>query len=130
MPLGLKLNTAILICTAFLFRLLFVNINIISSLNTRHNGNSVKSHFSSILKRRKPVDVQNNSSSREYSAIEICEENPNNEDDLSKTNPLILIRILYSFLSNKAVSKSNVLFDFVNCTLSSKKYLAISVLRI
>jgi len=128
---SLKINTAILICSAFLFRLLFVNIGFISSLTTPQNKSFIKSQFSSSQKRRKNADILSNSNVKVYSIIEICEENSNDEENFSKANPFIFIQFLYSFFANKiASSKSNALFDFLNCNLSPRKYLTISVLRI
>ncbi|MBA2611138.1 MAG: hypothetical protein H0U95_04150 [Bacteroidetes bacterium] len=115
----------------FVFRLLFVNVGIISSLNSKQNTNLLKSFHSTLKKRRRGADSFNNQIKTEYSAIEICEENQEDEDHISKKNPLVLIRILYSFLANKLASlESNSSFDSVNHKLSSKKYLAISVLRV
>lgn len=126
-----KINTALVICLAFVFRLLFLNISVIPSLNTQRNSNFINEHFSTLMKRRKSVDILSNSNTRENSAIEICEENSGGEDDLSKTNPFILARILYSFLADKAVSlRVGSLFNSVHCKLFSRKYLALSVLRI
>jgi hypothetical protein len=127
---GLKINTSIVICATFVFRLLFVNIGLISSLNSHQNNATIKSHFSSVLKRRK-IDTIDVSSSKEKSVIEICEEDLDDDDDQTKTNPFFFIQFLYSFLADKTVSlKSNNFFDFVSCKLSSRKYLSISVLRI
>lgn len=128
---SLKIKTALLICTAFAFRLLFVNIGIISSLNTHLNSTFINTHFSTIMKRRRNVDPLNNSGVREYSQIEICEENSNSKDNLFKTKLFFLLKTIYFFLPNKVYTlKSSALFDFANSKLSSKKYLAISVLRI
>jgi hypothetical protein len=126
-----KISTALMVCTVFLFRLLFVNIGILSSLNNRQNNNVVKKHFSFVMKRRKSVDDMNNSAQGQYAEVEICEEDLNDEDNFSKTNNFILISALCSFLSNKvAILKSDPLSGFVQRKLSSKKYLEISVLRI
>jgi hypothetical protein len=128
---SLKIKTALLVCTAFVFRLLFVNIGIIPTFNTPLNNTFINSHFSTIMKRRKNVDPLNNSGVREYSQIEICEQNSNNKDTLFKTKLFLLLKTIYSFLPNEVYSlKSSALFDFVNSKLSSRKYLAISVLRI
>ncbi len=130
---NLKIHIALLVCVVFLFRLLFVNIGIISSLNTKQSSAVAKSILSSVMKkRRKNNEAIVNSYAKEYSVIEICEEeNENDEDNFSKINPFILIGYLYSALANKFDSlKSKIPFDFLNYKLSSKKYLAISVLRI
>lgn len=122
-----KINIAVLVCTVFVFRLLFVNIGIIPSLNSSQNNVST-----SIEKKQSGKDTFVNTHANEFQLIEICEEeNENDEDDLSKTKPFFLISYVYSALSNKFNDlKSTDLFDCLNYKLSSKKYLAISVLRI
>jgi len=127
----LKINTALLICTAFVFRLLFVNIGIIPSLNTPQSNSVIKSHFATIIKKRKKqFDALNNFKSSSSLIVEICEENAN-EGKSFKSRSFFLIKILYSFLTNKAPSlKSNALFDFIGYKLPSGKYGTISVLRI
>ena len=83
------------------------------------------------MKRRKYPSIIKNSEIRQYSAFEICEEDLNDENDFSKSNPVILLQVLYSFIKNSLISfKSKTLFDFLCNKLSSRKYLAISVLRI
>lgn len=122
-----KINIAVLVCTVFVFRLFFVNIGIISSLNSNQNC------LASLMeKKHSGKDVVVNAYTNEFALIEICEEeNENDEDDLCKIKPFFLISYLYSGLSNKFNDlKSTDLFDFLNNKLSSKKYLAISVLII
>jgi hypothetical protein len=111
---------------------MFVNLGVISSFNFRQDNRVAKSHFSTLLKRRKMPESVSTSFVRENAMIEICEEGLDDDDDeLSKTNAFFFIQTFYSFLVNKAVSlKPDHLFGFVNCKLSSRKYLAISVLRI
>ena len=83
------------------------------------------------MKRRKGPDVISKTNTTEYSVIEICEENVNDEDDLSKVNPFVLVRSLYSFFADKLVSsESNLPFDPLNQKFFTRKYLAVSVLRI
>jgi len=128
---NLKIKTALLLFAVFTFRILFVNISIFHSLNAKQSNNLINNHVSFPIKKRNAVDALGNSGSREYSIIEICEENSNDEDNLSKTNPLILVRFLFSFFANNDVSlKANTLFESLNYNLSSRKYLSISSLRI
>lgn len=128
---GLKIKTALIICSAFIFRILFVNIGIISSLNTIQNAGIIKSHFSSIIKKRKQVDAKNSNGNSAYVVAEICEEDSNEEKEI-KSNPLLLIQILYSFIASKIeTSLKNTLplsdhFAF----FSSKKHLVLQVIRI
>jgi len=97
---GLKINTALVICAAFFFRLLFVNIGIVSSLNTHQNKGVVKAHFSSLMKKRRTVEAPNSSGNYEYSAIEICEEGAD-ENNFSKSNPFLFTQVLYSPVAGK-----------------------------
>src|SRR3954469_5808226 len=97
--LGLiKINTALLLCTVFIFRILFVNIGIISSQNTKQNNSSVKTHFSTVIKKRKNFEATNNSGNCDYSLVEICEEDVDDDIHL-KSSPLFLIQVLYSSIA-------------------------------
>jgi hypothetical protein len=130
MSKSFKVNTAILICTAFVFKLLFVNIGVISSLNTKQNTRFVKAHISALKKRRRHSEPLNNSGNCEYSVVEIYEEDPNNDE--FKSNPFFLIQVLYSLAARKAEN------NLTKLTLSSKyfsdiplhRYLTFHVFRI
>ena len=123
---SIKINTAILIFSAFIFRLLFVNIGIISSLNTEKNNSFIKAYFSTIMKRSRHFEVLNNSINYEYSAVEICEEDSNDENQF-KSNPFF-----YSIVANKTKNKlkksylSNKYFSYT----SSYRYLIFHVFRV
>lgn len=124
-----KINTAVIICLAFIFRLYLINVGPISSLNsTEKNDAFLKAELSGITK--KDTNVETSDNSKTFPAIEICEESSDSEDDVSKTSPFILLHVLYSSFTNNISLRSNILFDFFNHKISSKKYLAISVLRI
>jgi hypothetical protein len=98
---GLKINTAALICVAFIFRLLFVNIGLVSSLNTSQNNSTIKRLFSTVIKkRRKQFDPITSSKNTGYSTVEILEEDSNDEE-LFKLNPFPLLFIFYSQIENK-----------------------------
>jgi hypothetical protein len=127
----LKIYTAIVICTVFVFRLLFVNMGIISSLNAQQNSILAKSHFSTILKRSKHSDISNNSTKNENSFPEICERNPSGEEDSVKENSPAILSFFQSLLTRITfIPKSSFLFDLIKCDLYPKKYLALSILRI
>jgi len=126
----LKINTAVIICLAFIFRLYLINVGPISSLNSVEKNDKL-SATTGFLNIKKATSFNGIDESKSFPAIEICEESSDNEeDDSSKTGSFILLHILYSSFSNNTSLKSNVLFDFFNYKTSSKKYLAISVLRI
>src|ERR1700757_2027569 len=98
---NLKISIALLLGTVFVFRVLFVNIGIISSLNVQQNGSFVKAYFSTTMKKRRHVEVLNKSRSCEYSMAEVYEENPDNDDQL-KSNSFFLIQVLYSVVAGEA----------------------------
>ncbi len=126
-----KTITSLLICLTFILRLLFVNIGLISSLNTKQNNSNIRSHFSSIMKRRKGPDIIKGTENRQCTTTEICEENSNDEDNISKHPPLVLLRTLYSFILNKtSLSRTNAFLESVNFHLSLRKHLSLSILRI
>lgn len=97
----IKINTAVLICTAFIFRLLFTNIGFAASLNTNQNSNTVKRHFSTVIKkRRKQFDPITTSKTTGYSAVEIIEEDSNDEE-IFKLNAFPLLSLFYSEIECK-----------------------------
>jgi hypothetical protein len=128
----LKINTAALICLAFIFRLLFVNVGVISSLKTNQNNNIIKRHFSTVIKKRsKNVDPINNSTSSGYSPFGILEED-NDNDDQFKLNPFTLIHFFYSRIeckiknTLKKITPFNKYFSYK----SSYRYIEYQVFKI
>jgi hypothetical protein len=128
----LKIETATLICFAFIFRLLFVNVGVISSLNTNQNNSIIKRHFSTIIKkRRKNVDPINNSVIIGYSSFGILEED-NDNDDQFKLNPFTLLHVFYSRIeckiknTLKRITPFNKYFSYK----SSYRYIEYQVFRI
>lgn len=97
----LNINTAFLICTAFVFRLLFVNLGLVSSLNTNQNNSTIKRHFSTVIKkRRKQFDPVTTCKSNGCSAVEILEEDTDDED-FFRLNTFPLLFIFYSKIELK-----------------------------
>ena len=127
---NLKINIALLLCMGFVFRILFVNIGVISSLNTLQNNSVIKSHFSTVMKRSKHFDVLSNSIKFEDSLLEICEENPNANKQL-KSNLFFLIQILYSLVTDEIKSKfQKTTFDKKISFTPSSRYLIFQTFRI
>ncbi len=128
----LKINTAIAICTAFVFRLLFVNIGFLPLQNNSQVNNEVIKHFSTVLKKRKRhVESTVRSNAIDYSTLEFCEEGLDNEEDPVKENSPVILSFLHSFLKYITfIPKSNHPFDLIKCDLYPKKYLSLSILRI
>jgi uncharacterized protein YqkB len=127
----LKINTAIIICIAFIFRLLFVNIGLISSLETQQNNRIIKAHFSSTIKKRRHIQSSNNIVNSGYSTVEICEEDSDEVSQI-KSNPFLLLQFLFSFFSSKIndqVEKINQFYNYLSYK-SSHRYLAFQVFRI
>jgi hypothetical protein len=122
---SLKVNTAILICSAFIFRLLFANICIVSSSNAQHNKGQ-KSHYSTLMKRRNhPSDHSKNFGT---SVVEICEED-SDEHNQFKANPFFLVQVLYS-LAAKGIENHLKLFSRSFPRTLSNQYLVLQVIRI
>lgn len=86
---GLKINTALLICLAFIFRLIFVSAGNISSLHSQ-NSNSNKKQFSFAFKKRRNIDPFDNSATPKYSAVEISEEDSDDEAQHKLATPLLI----------------------------------------
>jgi hypothetical protein len=126
-----KINTAILICSAFIFRLLVVNISVISSLSTWQNNVFIKNHYSTIIKRRRNFERVNNSKNSECLVPEICEVDPNNETKF-KSKPFLLTQILYSLVANDIMNELKKIIPFYKhfSYFSSHRYLAFQVFRI
>lgn len=125
-----KINTAILICMAFIFRILFVNLGLMANMNTNHHG-VIKGHFASVIKKRKLTEYTNQSSKETYSIAEICEENLD-EDEQLRLNPLDLIKTIISFFTVKFASniqKFPPSFDLLSFN-STDRYLKLQVIRI
>ena len=128
----IKINTAVLICTAFVFRLLFVNIGLVSSLNTSQNNSTIKRHFSSVIKkRRNQVDPVNNPISFGCSSAEILEESSDDDDQfkLSAFNLLIVFNSKVEIKIQdvlKKITSFNKRFSF----RSSERYIEYQVFRI
>ncbi|PBQ31787.1 hypothetical protein CNR22_08405 [Sphingobacteriaceae bacterium] len=121
-----KVNTAILICAAFILKLLVVNAVI--SLNGKTNPLAkTQASFET-----KTTSVQSSGScdNAEYSA-EICEEDSNEETQL-KSNPFLLVNVLYSLIGINVVSELQKIlplqrnFSFTE----SNRYIALQVFRI
>lgn len=128
----IKINTAVLICTAFVFRLLFVNIGLVSSLNTNQNNSTIKRHFFTVIKkRRKQFDPVITCKSNGCSAVEILEEETDNEE-LFRLNTFPLLFIFYSKIELKIkdvlkrINPFNKRFAFN----SSRRHLEYQVFRI
>ena len=127
----LKINTAILVCLVFIFRLLFVNINMLSASNMPQTNKLLAKYFSTIQKRKRHVEATVQSNVIDYTDVEVCEEGLDNEEDLIKVHSPVILSAFSSFLNCVTIpSKSNHPFGLIKCDLYPKKYLTLSALRI
>jgi hypothetical protein len=126
----LKTNIALLICLVFISRLLFVNTSLLSASNTPQNNSSLAIYFSTMQKKKRNTEAVIGSNDINYTAIEVCEED-SDEDDLTKIHPPIMLSAFYSFFQRiPFISKSNNACDLIKCDLYPKKYMTRSILRI
>ncbi|HXB39357.1 MAG TPA: hypothetical protein VNZ49_02375 [Bacteroidia bacterium] len=124
---NLKINIALLLCTMFVFRVLFVNISLLSSSDTPQTKSLLAKHFRTIQKRRRHIQAN----VIDYTAVEICEEVSDNEEELKRAGSPVILSILYSFLKRVTfILKSIRPFDLIKCDLYPRKYLSLSNLRI
>jgi hypothetical protein len=126
-----KINIAILICLTFVFRLLFVNISLLSASNIQQTNNLLSKYFSTTQKRKRNTETVIQPNAIDYAAIEVCEEDSDDDKDLIKANLPVTLFAFFSFFKHVAsIPKLNCLFDLIKCDLYPKKYLALSTLRI
>jgi hypothetical protein len=123
-----KINTALVICLAFVVRLLFLNLGVFSST---FNADQLRSkHSYTLKKRRTNAEFNSIANTKDYSLVEFCEE-ADTEDDDQKINSPVLLSVLYSFLDKLSfIPKPNISFDRIKSELFPKRYLSLSILRI
>ena len=126
-----KINSALIICLAFIFRVLFVNVGVISALTASQTKTFTKHQFSSGTKKRMIVETQSNSITSENSPMEVCEED-SNEENGAKSYSFFLIQVLFSFASNNLDTQLTKIPDFSKYApyTSSDRLLAFQVFRI
>jgi hypothetical protein len=123
-----KINTALVICLAFIVRLLFLNLGVFSST---YNTSDLRAKHSFNLKKRKTsTEIKEVATTKDYSLTEFCEESDTEDDDL-KINSPVLLSVLYTFINNLGfATKSAFSFDRLKVDLFPKRYLSLSILRI
>ncbi len=123
-----KINIALFICFAFIFRLLFVNIGVTSSLNVKQNQNNafVKKQVSSTTN----FEPLNNSSDLMYSSLDMLEEDSSDENQF-KLSAFVLSYVFY-FNEHKIenVFKKLTSFNRYFSYNASYRYLEYRVFRI
>jgi hypothetical protein len=126
---GLKINIAVLVCTAFIFKLLFFNMNALAGVNSLQATIAAKHFTPKLKKRNERAEVQTTDGKEDV--IEQAYDEGIEIEDGSITLKTPPFATLYSFLKVLSGSlKLNIPFDFIKCNLYPKKYLALSVLRV
>lgn len=130
-----KMNTSMLICAAFIFRLLFVNIGIVASFTTQqqnhHHHRSAKTHFSSVAKRRKSFEPSSTAKTFGYPLAAVFKEDTDDEKQL-KSNPLLFLHVLYSLVAGEIENRLERIspFHWHFSYASPHRYLVFQVFRI
>lgn len=127
-----KINTALLISLAFIFRVAMVNIYSFASQESPYSKALQDSYFSgSFKKRMAPTEVSTKPDFEKCTITEICEESSDSEEELQKSSSPAVFSILFSILTpTVSIAQSNHSFDFIKYCLHPKKYLSLSVLRV
>ncbi len=127
-----KTNTTLLICLAFVFSLFFVNLSLHASSNKSQTNNLLGKYFSTLEKGRRNAEANIQSNViMDYTEVEACEEDSDNEKNLIKAELPVTLSIFFSFVKQlKLVTKLNCPLDLIKCNLYPKKYLSLSILRI
>lgn len=130
-----KTITTILLCFAFVFKLLFLDINFFALDNiSKANPTPINQQISLSKNNASDADVSPVPNVNDYLVSDFfaLTEKPSNEKDLVKANfPVIIFDVYSAFLSQlNFIPNPNALFSFIKCSLSPKKYLSLSILRI
>jgi hypothetical protein len=134
---NLKIHTAALISLAFVFRILFVNMPLLSSTYNSQTNKLLTTHFSTTQKKRRQLQAGVESGAiiartdfTKYEAEEIYEENFGGQKASLKVNSPILLFFLLALARRIVTPFRAGAFSSVNYYLYPKKYLALSNLRI
>jgi hypothetical protein len=118
-----KANIALLVCLAFIFRIMFVNLGILSAVG--HTNRLVPNNFHSITKRRAHFDSPV-THAMEYQAAEFCEEKESNSENRILP-PFFLIRELLPLIKSEV---RNFPFFIGLAGSLSHRFLMLQVIRI
>ncbi len=121
-----KINTAFVLCGAFMFQLVFFNVFTQISVTPEHALLSLKSNFLSQKAQKTQFEVAVNLEAVEYSLAETCE-----EEDSHASGGQTAIHILYSPLVHRSSTKLTSILpsDQYYSHFSSCRYLSLQVLR-
>jgi hypothetical protein len=97
---------------------------------TYKTDHSRTKHASFFKKRKCCSECHDQTTISDYSVVEVCEEDPDNEGD-QKINVSVIGSVLYSYFDRLSFApKNNFSFDRIKCDLFPKRYLSLSILRI
>lgn len=128
---NLKINTALFICLAFIFKFLFLNIGAVSSITAHQNNHLAKTRFSATAKRNRVSEVADHSANSSYSTLEICEES-SKDDDHFIFNIFLPLLVLYALVAGKLSGSLQKIIPSPQhfAYTSSHRYLALRTFRI
>lgn len=127
----LKINIAIVISVAIIFRLLFINIGLLSSFSTPQTNNLLSNYFSGVQKNKPQDQTDVKANVKDYTAMYVCDEGSDNKEDLVKASSPAISFLFFCFVSRILFTeKLNSSFDLIKCDIHPKRYLALSILRI
>ena len=122
---------ALLICLAFVFRLLFLNLGILTSSNIMQGNDFVKSNYSKTMKRRKNFDIVTHDKKGGFSVVEICEEENKNEFKIKRKFSLLVKQLCTEFSDQlNGRHKKIRYFDFFDVDILNNRYLVFQSFRI
>jgi hypothetical protein len=128
-----KINVTLFLCATLIYRLLLINIDIISTSVAANADlfNKTPSIFSTVIHQGVHVERHNESKRNEYNVAELCEEGAS-KDNKFKLHPFLLSHFFYSIITdnlNFKLEKTSLLYHHF-CNISSHRYIALQVFRI
>ena len=128
----IKINTAALVCIAFIFRLLFVNIGLVSSFNTHLCNKTIKHHASALItKTETQVEPVSDSINFGFPSAAIAEEG-SDDDEQFKLSTFSLSHVFYCQIQSKIENTLKKISSFNKhfAYNSSQRYLEYQVFRV
>jgi tyrosine-protein phosphatase YwqE len=128
---SIKINTSILICFTFVFRLLFVNAGIVSSHHAQGNFSNKSNSATTAMKRNMHSASYNSAKSEECPLLEICEDD-SNDNDKFKSKITFITRAFYLLVTNKTIDvvQKTIPTDKLLSNTLFNRYIAFQVFRI
>lgn len=126
----LKINTALFICSAFIFKFLFLNIGSLHSHSTE-NYNLLKNRLSKVIDTQKHFEPVDASQAYECLTTDFFEEDSNDTEQF-KCHALLPVLVLYALLSGDVKSTPEKITPCPQhfAYTSSHRYLLLRTFRI